>query len=502
MVKKKLILKESELVELVTIISRTIQEQIPIEPHSDSGVIKTHQYRINQQKEKEKHAYETITKPNEEKVKLICDKILTGKDLTDDETEYLEFGGPWSGQIIKCLGENQPELNDAYGYHTVLMIIAVVLYVISAIGTIMAWTGIGAVIAKVALVLATIVEFADGLGYLLDDEPDYFMAGLTWVFMIVYPAAQAGKNVFKPITSKVSKIMSQAAKVGFKGVDAAFGKLTRAEKLIMRQLFKDYPKLKSGLSLATKKLNQEIKVVQELIKFLRGKPGMEWVVRQLNWIIKNILKRILVGLKLIANIIIMLSAWDPQLAAGGFTWLGQKTGWDTFGSLASLFDKWAKSGIHGQSAYKHLLDAYGTPRAVITTTPKDCSMETYSWLDTRIKYKKEFNENIDITKDSDELIDGIWEEWQKGWRPGIEKKDIDCIECLEFALFTYQTYYNLLDGNEKILYSLGFTEEDISAWWKPLESCEAFLRAIEKENEDLQDAMTYLDMFKKLGKIK
>ena len=382
MSKHKLILKESELVSLIKSTVKTIQEQVMIPTDlegggggvtyyaSDGTIITDPTYIKYQQTLIDRNLGASLGKGYRKEAKVICDKFLTGKDLTDYELR--SFEGNWyvNELILDCLQENQPDLEEGTSYHTVLMVLAIVFYIISALGTIMAWTGIGAVVAEAALVIATVIEFADGLGYILDDEPDYFMAGLTWVFMIVYPLAQAGKSVFRPITKKVSKILSQGAKLGFKGGHAAFSTLTRSEKVILKGIFDKYPKIKSGLNLATKELNSKIKSVEKAYRKLRGYPGTDYTVRQLKWVVTHILKPIKVGLKLLANIILMLSAWDPQLAAGGFTWLGEKTGWDTFGSLASLFDKWAKSGIHGQSAYKAMLDWYGNPRAVITTTPK------------------------------------------------------------------------------------------------------------------------------------
>ena len=505
MVKRKLILKESELVELINHTIKLIQEQHPMIPTDIDGgggsvvyydawgepITNPHYYRIKQ-KEIDDAVGRKIGQWNREDANLICDKFLTGKDLTNDELSKFEGGGHVTDLVLDCLQENQPDLETGVDYHTVLMILAIVFYVISAIGTIFAWTGVGAIIAKAALVVATVIEFADGLGYILDDEPDYFMAGITWVFMIVYPLAQAGKSVFRPITKKVSKVLSQAAKFGFKGAQQSFESLTRSEKAILKGFFDEYPKIKSGMNIALDKLNHDIRVVTKAISGLKGKPGTSWAIKQLEWVIKNILKPIKLGVKLVLNIGLMLSAWDPQLASGGFTFLGKKTGWDTFDSLASLFDSWAKSGIHGQGAYKVLLDYYGNPRAVITTTLKDCSMERYSWLDTKTRYKKEFNK---LGLDEKELIAGIWEEWQKGWRPGRTMEDVDDLQSMELALLQYEKYHRLLTENKKTFIELQFTQEEIDEWMEVLGSCEKYLKAIERNNEALKDAMTYIDMF-------
>lgn len=157
--------------------------------------------------------------------------------------------------------------------------------------------------------------------------------------------------------------------------------------------------------------------------------------------------------------------------------------------------------MYGKTAYKVLLDEYGSPRAVITTTPKDCTMETYSWLETKIIYAEEFMlDNIAI--DSDELSDGIWEEWQKGWRPvkGIDM--IDDVQSVELALLYYDKYSKLLKRNTATLIDKGFTKEEIARWSKVLGSCESYMKATQTENEDLQDAITYLDMFANNGIIK
>jgi hypothetical protein len=504
MVKKKLILKESELVELINTTIKAVQEQnmVPTDMEGGSGptlyydsygrIITNPSYLRLKQKEIDDAVGASIGKSMREDADLICDKFLTGKDLTDTELQQFEYGGYITDLVLDCLQENQPDLETGVDYHTVLMILAIVFYVISAIGTIFAWTGAGAIIAEAALIIATIIEFADGLGYILDDEPDYFMAGITWVFMIVYPLAQAGKSVFRPITKKVSKLLSQAAKLGFKGVHTSFNSLTRSEKVILRGIFDEYPKLKTGIHTAKNKLNHDIRVVKKAIRTLKGWPGTSWAVKQLEWVIKNILKPIKLGLKLILNIVAMLSVWDPQLASGGFEFLGKKTGWDTFDSLSSLFDTWAKSGIHGQGAYKVMLDWYGNPRAVITTTPKDCSLETYSWIDTKTAYKTEFDKLGLSDKD---LIKGIWEEWQKGWRPGRTIENASDILSTEFALLQYEKYFKLISGHRNTLIKIGFTDEEVDSWMDVLGSCEKFLKAIETDNEILQEAMTYLEMF-------
>ena len=504
MVRKKLILKESELVELINSAVRTIQEQIMIPTDLEGGggsvtyrdshgrIIDNPHYLRMRQKEIDDALGRQMGTWNREDAKLICDKFLTGKDLTDSELQKFEGGGHVTDLVLDCLQENQPDLDTGVDYHTVLMILAIVFYVISAIGTIMAWTGVGAIIAEAALIIATIIEFADGLGYILDDEPDYFMAGLTWVFMIVYPLAQAGKSVFRPITKKVSKLLSQGAKLGFKGAHTSFKSLTRSEKVILKGIFDEYPKLKTGINVAKSKLNSDIRVLKKTIKSMKGWPGTAWAVKQLEWVIKYILKPIKLGLKLILNIVAMLSVWDPQLASGGFTFLGQKTGWDSFDSLASLFDSWAKSGIHGQGAYKVMLDWYGNPRAVITTTPKDCSLETYSWIDTKLAYKTEFDK---LGLSDGDVRKGIWEEWQKGWRPGRTIENASDILSTEFALLQYERYFKLISGNKNTLIKIGFTDEEVDSWMSVLGSCEKYLKAIETDNEILQDAMTYLDMF-------
>ena len=94
------------------------------------------------------------------------------------------------------------------------------------------------------------------------------------------------------------------------------------------------------------------------------------------------------------------------------------------------------------------------------------------------------------------MIDGIWEEWQKGWRPGRTVDDVDDLLSTELALLNYERFYKLLDGNTNTLINLGFTKEEVDSWNKVLGSCEAYLKAIETKDEDLQDAITYLYMFK------
>ena len=111
--------------------------------------------------------------------------------------------GRMHGLVMDCL-EEQEGLSTSYDYHLVLDIISIVFYVIGGVGTAFAWTGFGAYVAAVSFYLAMVIEFGNGLSYILvDDEPDYFMAGLTWCFMLM-PVMQLAKAPVKVVTKSLS----------------------------------------------------------------------------------------------------------------------------------------------------------------------------------------------------------------------------------------------------------------------------------------------------------
>ena len=73
---------------------------------------------------------------------------------------------------------------------------------------------------------------------------------------------------------------------------------------------------------------------------------------------------------------------------------------------------------------------------------------------------------------------------------------------LQIALIHHDYYSKLLKRNESTLIDNGFLKEEIDGWGKVLGNCEAYMEAIKTKNKDLQDAITYLDMFAQKGIIK
>ena len=436
----------------------------------------------------------------------ICNKISTGTKLTPYEykilggEDYGLSGGRYKDKIIDCLEDNGAELSDSwFDYHIVLDLIAIILYIIGAIGTASSWTGVGAIIAAVALPLAMIIEFGNGLSYILvDDEPNYFLAGLTWCFMAL-PVFQLAKGPIKGITKTLSTAFKKG---GLTLLTKTFKSLSKADKIIFKNFMEEFPGLKSAAKTGASAVTSAVKKIDAGIKAINGYWGTAWLVRQLQWIKSYILKPIKFGCTMLLQMAVILTAWDPASTGGVFRFLGTKFGADSFDSFADYLDQLSKDGIGGYSLFKMLLREYGSPKGVITTTKMNCNGEEYQWLAVANTYK---NESPTEHYAEGDLEEAIWTAWKKGWRPGygpywdtqtmaqthLNRKEIKD----ELALRILDEYTTILNHKSEVLEHEFGGKEEWANIVKDLE-CSRFIEEYEKENSDFELTLTIINDIK------
>ena len=506
MVKRKLILKESELVKLINQTATYIQEQAIMTPTDEMGggggvtyydafgnpITNPHYIRLKDTEISDK-VLSNIGNQMRKDADRICNKFIKGERLTDSELDQFEMKGYVYDQIMDCL-EEEEGLSTGMDYHIVLDIIAIVLYIIGAIGTAFAWTGIGAVIAAASYWLALIIEFGNGLSYILvDDEPDYFMAGLTWCFMAL-PVMQLAKGPVKGVTKSLSTAFRTG---GLSSLTKTFQNLSTSQKLLLKDLLSNFPGLEKAARKGLTQVNKAIKSFDNLIDDLEGTWGAGWVVRQLKWIKKYILKPIKIGCNMLIQMAVVLTAYDPSMVGGAFKFLGDKFDSDKFNSFGDYLNKLATNNISGYSVMKSLLRKFGDAKGVITTTKIDCNGEEYEWLQVKEAYKKQ--NPMEGLSDS-ELEDMIWEDWQKGWRPNYGEYWDSVGDVMgnlnreqikdELALRILDEYTPILNYKDKVIEMEGIKEwENIVKYLE----CSRFIEESNKDNEDFELTLLVID---------
>tara|TARA_R100001377_G_scaffold56761_2_gene33790 strand:- start:2875 stop:4437 length:1563 start_codon:yes stop_codon:yes gene_type:complete len=504
MVKRKLLLKESELLKLINQTTNRVSEQVMVPTDLEGGgggvtyydshgdrITNPNYYRIKQKEIDDKLGKQMGTWMRED-ADRICDKFLTGKKLTDSEVGKFQRDGYIKELVMDCLEESEQDLDDNwFDYHFVLDIISILLYVIGGIGSALSWTGAGAVIAAVAFWLALVIEFGNGLSYILvDDEPNYFLAGMTWCFMAM-PVFQLAKGPIKGIT----KSLSTSFRIGgLSSLTKSFQKLSTAKKLILQNFLKEFPGLELAAKTGLKKVNKAIKEIDKGINVIKNYWGMGWTIRQLKWIVSFILKPIKFGCTLITQIAVVLAAYDPAMVGGVFNFLGNKFNSDNFSSFGDFLNQLSADNIGGYSLFKELLRKFGDPKGVITTTKMNCG-EEYQWLQVKKAFYKESPDNFEGLSDPT-LEESIWENWKKGWRPGYNlywdseditntknalsnRRDIQ----VEMALRTLDSYSLILNYKNEVIEIEGKEEwANIVKWLE----CSKFIEGDTHYNDDFQ----------------
>tara|TARA_R110001592_G_scaffold322107_1_gene600979 strand:- start:901 stop:2109 length:1209 start_codon:yes stop_codon:yes gene_type:complete len=384
---------------------------------------------------------------------------------------------------MDCL-EEQEGLSTGMDYHLVLDIIAVLFYIVGGLGTAFAWTGFGAAVAAASFSIALVLEFGNGLSYILvDDEPDYFLAGLTWCFMLM-PVLQLAKGPVKGITKSLSTAFRKG---GLSSLTNSFYKLTTAQKILLQDLLTNFPGLEKAAKEGLTKINKAIKSFDNLIDDIGGYWGTGWVVKQLKWIKKYIFTPIKFGCTMLIQVVVVLTAYDPSMVGGAFKFLGDKFNSDNFTSFGDFLNKLATNNIGGYSIMKSLLRKFGDAKGVITTTKVACNSEEYEWLQVKEAYKKQ--QDIDADLADSKLEDMIWKDWQKGWRPNYSQYwDSDGKNHLnrgqikdELALRILDDYKQILNYKKEVIEMEG--EEEWANIVKYLE-CGTFIKEYSQDNDD------------------
>ena len=519
MVKRKLTLKESELVKLINQSVKHIQEQnmVPTDLEGGGGgvtykdafgriITNPHYIRIKN-KEIEDAVGAEIGRGEREDADKICNKFKTGEKLTDSELNQFKMKGRMHGLVMDCL-EEQEGLSTSYDYHLVLDIISIVFYVIGGIGTAFAWTGFGAYVAAVSFYLAMVIEFGNGLSYILvDDEPDYFMAGLTWCFMLM-PVMQLAKAPVKVVTKSLSTAFKTG---GLTSLTKTFYNLTTAQKILLQDLVSNFPKLKQAAKIGITKVDKAIKSFDNYIAAMKGYWGTGWAIKQLKWIKKYILKPIKFGCTMLTQMAVILTAYDPAMSGGVFKFLGDKFDSDRFSSFGDYLNQLATNNISGYSVMKSLVREFGDAKGVITTTKIACNSEEYQWLQVKEAYKKQktasgiFGKVSQMAYSDSEWESMIWEDWQKGWRPNYSQYwDSDGKNHLnrgqikdELALRILDNYKPILNYETKVIEMEG--QEEWANIVKYLE-CSTFIKEYSQNNDDFTlTLMTIEDLLEDLG---
>ena len=132
MVKRKLILKESELVKLINQTATYIQEQAIMIPTDEMGggggtqykdafgnpITNPHYIRLKDKEISDK-VLSNIGNQMRKDADRICNKFIKGERLTDSELDQFEMKGYVYDQIMDCL-EEEEGLSTGMDYHIVL----------------------------------------------------------------------------------------------------------------------------------------------------------------------------------------------------------------------------------------------------------------------------------------------------------------------------------------------------------------------------------------------
>ena len=366
-------------------------------------------------------------------IRHICNKMFSGEKLTKNEFKILSgkdgflSNGRYKERIIKCMEDRMPELgadgeDGWFDYHIVLAGIEILFYIVGLVGAAFSWTGFGVPVAAIGMWASLVVGLVDSLSYVyIDDEPDYFLAGLSACFLVM-PAAKLGLKPISKITGIISKNVGKVTgNVSIKALSSSFKTLTRTQKMFLKNFFDSHPLIVTGAKAAVKTIDEAIKAHKLAIKSLRELYGFGFLIRQIEWVIKNVFKMAKFCCKLILSLATIVTAYDPATTSGVIRFLGTKFEMDGFNGVADFLQNLADNNIGGFYLYKKLLSATGSIKGVITTTHMDCN-GYYEWLKVREAFKLESPTEWSEDEDDDVSVeDALWKAWQAGWRPGYDE---------------------------------------------------------------------------------
>ena len=386
MSKHKLILKEAELVDLITYTVLDIQEQ-----------------RI-------------------------------GYDVMIDAQHKRDYGGDDSGSSVlgdwweKLKSYYDPGSEDSY-HHGINQSLAIVFYAAGAIILYFGKTPAHKALGAEFEVIAILIEMIDFQQYM--DEGDYYNAGLVAAF-VWFPI---GRLSVKGLKTLFPKIFQQAVNKFIKLKQTpkqCFDYLirTQGQKFVgkLSLVMKNFPDLIKSLSSAADKVS---KFVKDLNKLLTNQPWWlpDAMVGKLRGVIQTILKPLYVVIKFLLVILGSIAAYDPAIIAPLFGWAGRKWDITSFNNVEEWLEDLAEKGVTGVNIWNSILEKSGSVDGAITTTRVDCDLGFYVWDDVVESFKKT-HYHTNVISSHGNKKDGVnltilWDKWQEGWRPDIKMSDVN-----------------------------------------------------------------------------
>ena len=341
---------------------------------------------------------------------------------------------------------------EDHWYHYVIDAISLIAYLVCGVTY-----GIGCAVSVIA-------DICNALLYVYTKK-DYYMAGMQLAFAVV-PAGEALKYLAKPLRKPLNVVFKSAwhtMKVDAEIIAKEVLKLTPAQLKFAKKIF---PK-----SLAKKLLKNYNVALAAATRFYSSVPGLETMMTHAGYLIRALV------------IFIEMIWYDPGMPAELIELLaGQNS-----------FSDWLKERPKiGLKIWNNKLRDWENFRAVITTTPYDCTGKVFVWL------KKDVHSDKGVSIQQSWLDDGykeedfneenVWKEWQGGWRPenltsqtillyntGI-KEQPELIKKYNKYLkdcFTFEKYINSnKDEDIKMMYliftEMGATEADIDKMYEIL----------------------------------
>ena len=416
----KLILSESELVDLITSTVLDIQEQRIGYSYKD---ITLFERRLQEQ-----HPDGSETGFG----KAAKDALVGGAEFVFD-TAPDAIGDWW--EKLKSLYD--PGSEDSY-HHGINQSLAILLYGAGALFCFFGKTPQTKTLCVELEVLALLIEMIDFQQYM--EEDDYYNAGLVAAF-VWFPI---GRLSVKGLKTLFPKVFQKAVNKFIKAKDtpsALFDYLirTQGQKFVgkLAQVIKKYPGLIKSLESAKKKVMDTWKGLYKVIKnppwWLPNK-----MVKGLTNVILYILKPLYKTIKFLIVILGSISAYDPAIIAPLFGWAGRKWDITLFTNVEDWLEGLAEDDIGAVHIWNKALSVAGSVPGVVTTTRIDCDLDFYTWDDVVEAFKKH-PAHLHQIRTHGKKKDGInltslWEEWQKGWRPDIEIDFMDFSAATDAAL--------------------------------------------------------------------
>ena len=397
----------------------------------------------------------------------IVDTMVSGvKSLTAN----VRYNMAMVTTIVELVIDKISDVISNMNYHTILDIIAIVLYVL---GGVLAVTGVGLPIAALVEMLAIVIELGNALSYIyIDDDPNYFMAGLTAAFTVFPIANLVIKPILKPFTSSMVTLSKAAIDGGKIALRKAVKGVDKKLVTIISEFLIKHPTLLKIMSKTVVWLEKIINITNTMVRGIDKLPlTVRWILTPLKYLIKSVLKPILVAVRVAIMILTEMTLYDPQMTKDllyiGADWLGidRMKGWGDW-VLKSPFNH-----AIGRKSYNLLLKKFGSIEGVVETTVFECDGKPYDFTKVYQSFLIEKNDSLRHPFDSKYIPDedGVVEEdirnsstwpnllrnfesyWAKGWRPDFYGGEVMDISAGEEYIFRVWGEYSVDKRIKEIL---------------------------------------------------